>query len=111
MKDVAACDKLRGGGKQPMIRRSPNGETYTDEVGMPRTEYIGALEGTWGSETSQYPEEKRKIITLTSCLLRGRRTRSLLFVRWFTSVSRHDSAARQDVSSIPLVAASESGRA
>ena len=55
MKDVAACDKLRGGGKQPMIRRSPNGETYTDEVGMPRTEYIGALEGTWGSETSQYP--------------------------------------------------------
>src|SRR3989344_1123121 len=43
MKDVAACDKLRGGGKQPMIRRSPNGETYTDEVGMPRTEYIG----TW----------------------------------------------------------------
>ena len=27
MKDVAACDKLRGGGKQPLIRRFPNGET------------------------------------------------------------------------------------
>ena len=27
MKDVAACEKLRGGGKQPLIRRSPNGET------------------------------------------------------------------------------------
>ncbi len=27
MKDVAACEKLRGGGKQPLIRRCPNGET------------------------------------------------------------------------------------
>ncbi len=27
MKDVVTCDKLRGGGKQPLIRRSPNGET------------------------------------------------------------------------------------
>jgi len=27
MKDVATCDKLRGGGKQPLIRRFPNGET------------------------------------------------------------------------------------
>ncbi len=27
MKDVAACDKPRGGGKQPLIRGSPNGET------------------------------------------------------------------------------------
>ena len=30
MKDVAACDKLRGGGKQPMIRRFPNGATRSD---------------------------------------------------------------------------------
>ena len=30
MKDVAACDKLRGGGKQPLIRRFPNGETLSD---------------------------------------------------------------------------------
>ena len=28
MKDVVACDKLRGGGKQPLIRRFPNGETH-----------------------------------------------------------------------------------
>jgi len=27
MKDVAACDKLRGGGKQPLIRRFPNRAT------------------------------------------------------------------------------------
>src|SRR5687768_17809656 len=30
MKDVAACEKLRGGGKQPLIRRCPNGETWSD---------------------------------------------------------------------------------
>jgi len=28
MKDVVACDKLRGAGKQALIRRSPNGETH-----------------------------------------------------------------------------------
>ena len=27
MKDVVACDKFRGGGKQPLIRKFPNGET------------------------------------------------------------------------------------
>ena len=59
MKDVAACDKSRGGGKQPLIRECPNGVTHADEVGIPTTEFIGREEGTWGSETSQYPEEKR----------------------------------------------------
>ena len=28
MKDVVACDKLRVAGKQALIRRSPNGETW-----------------------------------------------------------------------------------
>jgi len=28
MKDVVACEKLRGGGKQPVIRRCLNGETH-----------------------------------------------------------------------------------
>ena len=28
MKDVGACDKLRGGGNQPLIRRFLNGETH-----------------------------------------------------------------------------------
>ena len=27
-KDVAACDKPRGGGKQPLIRGRPNEETH-----------------------------------------------------------------------------------
>ena len=31
MKDVAACEKLRGGGKQPLIRRYPNGATLLPE--------------------------------------------------------------------------------
>ena len=34
MKDVAACDKPRLGGKQPLIRGFPNGETYLVEDGM-----------------------------------------------------------------------------
>jgi len=34
MKDVAACDKPRLGGKQPLTRGFPNGETYPDEVRM-----------------------------------------------------------------------------
>lgn len=42
MKDVVACDKLRGGGKQPLIRRFPNGETQSRKAGLLRTEYIGA---------------------------------------------------------------------
>ena len=28
MKDVAACEKLRGAGKRALIRRCPNGETH-----------------------------------------------------------------------------------
>ena len=34
MKDVAACDKPRLGGKQPLTRGFPNGGTYPDGVGM-----------------------------------------------------------------------------
>ena len=60
-KDVAACDKPRGGGKQPLIRGCLNGETPPHELRGPTSEYIGCAEGTWGSETSQYPEEKKKI--------------------------------------------------
>ena len=35
MKDVIACDKLRGGGKQPLIRRCPNGATHVCDAHMP----------------------------------------------------------------------------
>ena len=41
MKDVAACDKSRGGGKQPLIRECPNGETHLCEAQVSVSEYIG----------------------------------------------------------------------
>ena len=40
-------------------RRSPNGETRPGKTGSLRTEHIGPVEGTGGTETSKYPEEKR----------------------------------------------------
>ena len=39
MKDVGACDKVRGAGKHALIRTFPNGETHLFEVSL--TEYIG----------------------------------------------------------------------
>ncbi len=67
MKDVVACEKSRGGGKQPLIRECLNGETYIDEVNVPLPEYIGERAGTWRSETSQYPVEKKKSIRRFIC--------------------------------------------
>ena len=31
-------------------------------VQLPAPEYIGRAEGTWGSETSQYPQEEKTIV-------------------------------------------------
>ena len=42
-----------------MIRGFPNGETLHVEGMDTGTEYIGVEERTWGSETSQYPEEEK----------------------------------------------------
>ena len=54
MKDVVACDKPRGAGKQALIRGFPNGETRpfsgASRFGGRRTR---------GTETSKYPEEKK----------------------------------------------------
>ena len=52
MKDVIACDKLRGVSKYTLIRRFPNGETHR---------FGGIPQGrqTWRTETSKYPEEKK----------------------------------------------------
>ena len=41
MKDVAICDKLRWGDKQPLTRRFPNGETLPLEERKPLAEFIG----------------------------------------------------------------------
>ena len=35
MKDVASCDKLRGGAKRPLNRRFPNGETWGGSTAHP----------------------------------------------------------------------------
>ena len=51
-KDVVACDKLRGVGKQTLIRRFPNGETQPAMV-------IPQGKRTRRTETSKYPEEKK----------------------------------------------------
>lgn len=60
MKDVVTCDKLRGVGKQTLIRRFPNGETQPLRR-LPHTEYIGVAGRTRGTEISKYPEEKKSI--------------------------------------------------
>jgi len=64
MKDVVTCDKPWGAGKRASIRGSPNRETlkYQSHVWQPLPEHIGQLEGTWGSETSQYPQEEKTTV-------------------------------------------------
>ncbi len=37
------------------------GKPGTSDVVSPASEYIGCVEGTWGSETSQYPQEEKTI--------------------------------------------------
>ena len=61
-KDVEHCDKPRGAVCRRYIRGCPNGETRRRDASLQRrlpTESIGRETGTRGTETSQYPEEKR----------------------------------------------------
>ena len=46
--------------KQPLTRRCPNGGTHKSEPLVPVTEFIGYVEGTQGTETSKYLEEKKE---------------------------------------------------
>ena len=72
MKGVGSCEKLRGAATQALIRRFPNGATRAGEASTPRAEYIGALEPTQGTETSQYLEEKKTtVIPLVAASERG----------------------------------------
>jgi len=52
--------KVSGSRKQALIRESPNGATLPVEDWELPSEYIGWLERTRGSETSQYPEEEKE---------------------------------------------------
>jgi hypothetical protein len=51
-KDVVACDKLRGTGKQVLIRRFLNAETRLGKSQSSGAEFIGAWKRTQGIETS-----------------------------------------------------------
>ena len=52
--------KAQGSCKLAMILGYPNGETrFRDERNHPESESIGLGRRTRGSETSQYPEEKK----------------------------------------------------
>ena len=59
-KDAAACEKLRGAGKRALIRRCLNGETRRSNPPSLPPECIGWSERTRGTETSQYPQEKKE---------------------------------------------------
>ena len=50
------------------------GKPSTSNVVLFLSEHIGEIKGTWGSETSQYPqEEKTKVIPLVVASERGNR--------------------------------------
>ena len=69
MKDVVTCDKLRWGGKQPLTRRFPNGETRLGECPVTLCWIYRYREGTQGSETSQYLEEKKIMSSILISML------------------------------------------
>ncbi len=56
-----------------LSRGFPNEATRPDKIGTPPAQHIGWEEDTRGSETSQYPEEKKKtFIPLVVANERGR---------------------------------------
>ena len=57
MKDVQACEKLRGAGNEAMIRRYLNGETRPARVMLNCIHRLSKR--TRRTETSKYPEEKK----------------------------------------------------
>ena len=58
--------KATGSRKQALNRRYPNGETRRTEGPSRWDEHIVPDEGTRGTETSKYPEEKKESIDFLS---------------------------------------------
>ena len=54
--------KVSGSRKQAPIRKCPNGETPFRKAERLPPEFIGWVELTRGSETSQYPEEEKTTV-------------------------------------------------
>ena len=62
MKDVVSCDKLRLGANNRNTGDFRMGEPISSNVEILLSEYIGQLELTKGSDTSQYLQEKTTIV-------------------------------------------------
>ena len=89
MKDVATCEKPRGGGKQPLIRGYPNGETRLPDKGS----HNPGRPGAWEPAEVKHLSKRRK----------RKQQQSLLSA--FRSTERRSESNDY----IPLVAASETG--
>jgi hypothetical protein len=60
MKDAVTCEKLRVVGSKRRSGDLRMGEPGQDQPWSLTAEYIGCVEGTEGTETSQYLEEKKR---------------------------------------------------
>ena len=81
MKDVVSCDKPRGGANNLRSGDFRMGEPSTGHAVLRPDEYIVWFEPTRGSETSEYPQEK-KVITISSVAASERETaQTVLYVK------------------------------
>ena len=60
MKDVVSCEKLRGAASRHRSEDLRMGKPGQGNAWSPMNESIVHEEGTRGSETSKYPEEKKE---------------------------------------------------
>ena len=58
-KDVTSCEKLRVVANERWTADIRMRELNASNVALLRNESIVTREGTWGTETSNYPEEKK----------------------------------------------------
>ena len=61
-KDVTSCEKLRGVANRHRSVDIRMRELTISNVMVSLHEYIVQMKGTWGTETSNYPEEKKEKI-------------------------------------------------
>jgi hypothetical protein len=62
MKDVVSCDKPRVGANNLKTEDFRMGKPIPGNAGILPPEYIGWVEKTRGSDTSQYPLEKKTTV-------------------------------------------------
>ena len=88
--------KATGSRKQALIRRYPNGETRRRTTPSPANEYIVCVEGTRGTETSQYPEEEKEtsIFQVAASERERGQTRELAFWGCGPAYSTRDDSGR-----------------